>query len=103
MAFVSRGDNSGTNSKELQLWYAAGVTPNATTSPTGAWYITAAGGMLPCLQVTAEKGAYTLTDMATWLKNQTTLTPLVKLHGEEERPQEPVLGDPAQPGACTTR
>ena len=70
---MSRGDASGTNKKELQLWYAAGVTTSATTAPTGAWYITAAGGMLPCLQVTAEKGAYTLTDTATWLKNQSTL------------------------------
>ena len=79
VAFVSRGDASGTNKKELQLWNAAGVTASASVAPTGAWYITAAGGMLPCLQVTAEKGAYTLTDMATWLKNQSTLTPLVKL------------------------
>ena len=79
VGFVSRGDASGTNKKELQLWFAAGVTTSATLAPTGAWYITAAGGMLPCLQVTAEKGAYTLTDMATWLKNQSTLTPLVKL------------------------
>jgi tungstate transport system substrate-binding protein len=79
VAFVSRGDASGTNKKELQLWAAAGVTPAATVAPTGAWYITAAGGMLPCLQVTAEKGAYTLTDTATWLKNRTTLAPLVKV------------------------
>ncbi len=79
VAFVSRGDASGTNKKELQLWYDAGVTPSAAVAPTGAWYITAAGGMLPCLQVTAEKGAYTLTDTATWLKNKSTLAPLVKV------------------------
>ena len=79
VAFVSRGDGSGTNKKELQLWYAAGVTTSVTAAPTGPWYITAAGGMLPCLQVTAEKNAYTLTDMATWLKNKSTLSPLVKL------------------------
>ena len=49
VAFVSRGDESGTNKKELQLWYEAGVTTSAATAPTGAWYITAAGGQLPCL------------------------------------------------------
>jgi len=84
VAFVSRGDASGTNKKELQLWNAAGVTPAATVAPTGAWYITAAGGMLPCLQVTAEKGAYTLTDTATWLKNKSTLSPLVKTLTKKE-------------------
>jgi tungstate transport system substrate-binding protein len=84
VGFVSRGDASGTNKKELQLWYAAGVTTSATVAPTGAWYITAAGGMLPCLQVTAEKNAYTLTDTATWLKNQSTLKPLVKVLSKTE-------------------
>jgi len=86
VAFVSRGDASGTNKKELQLWVAAGVTtapadPKAPLpAPTGAWYITAAGGMLPCLQVTAQKNAYTLTDTATWLANKANLKPLqVKL------------------------
>ena len=82
VAFVSRGDASGTNKKELQLWAAAGVTkapadPAAPLpAPTGAWYITAAGGMLPCLQVTAQKNAYTITDTATWLANKATLAPL---------------------------
>ena len=82
VAFVSRGDASGTNKKELQLWVAAGVTtapadPKAPLpAPTGAWYITAAGGMLPCLQVTAQKNAYTLTDTATWLSNKANLKPL---------------------------
>jgi tungstate transport system substrate-binding protein len=84
VAFVSRGDASGTNKKELQLWFSAGVTTTATSSPVGDWYITAAGGMLPCLQVTAEKNAYTLTDTATWLKNKSTLTPLIKVLSKTE-------------------
>ena len=75
VAFVSRGDASGTNKKELQLWNAAGVTADPAQSPVGDWYITAAGGMLPCLQVAAEKKAYTLTDSATWLSNRKTLMP----------------------------
>ena len=56
VAFVSRGDASGTNKKELALGAAAGVTSDATQSPTGSWYITAAGGMLPCLQVAGREG-----------------------------------------------
>lgn len=78
VAFVSRGDASGTNKKELQLWFAAKVTTDATVAPTGAWYITAAGGMLQCLQVAAEKRAYTLTDTATWLTNRDNLRPLYR-------------------------
>jgi tungstate transport system substrate-binding protein len=78
VAFVSRGDASGTNKKELALWFAGGVTSDAAQSPSGSWYITAAGGMLPCLQVTAEKGAYTLTDSATWLANRGNLKPLTR-------------------------
>ena len=85
VAFVSRGDASGTNKKELALWDAAGVTSDATQSPTGSWYITAAGGMLPCLQVAAEKGAYTLTDTATWLANRKSLMPL-STAGSTRRP-----------------
>jgi tungstate transport system substrate-binding protein len=78
-AFVSRGDASGTNKKELQLWFAAKVTPAATVAPTGAWYKTAVGAMLPCLQITAnEKTAYTLTDTATWLANRSNLRPLYR-------------------------
>ena len=75
VAFVSRGDASGTNKKELQLWNAAGVTADPAQSPVGSWYITATGGMLPVLQVAAEKHAYTLTDTATWLYNRKTLVP----------------------------
>ena len=75
VAFVSRGDASGTNKKELQLWNAAGVTADPAQSPVGSWYITATGGMLPVLQIAADKHAYTLTDTATWLYNRKTLVP----------------------------
>ena len=72
--FVSRGDNSGTNTKELALWKSAGVTPS------GSWYIQSGQGMGPTLQIASEKGGYTLTDTATFLANQSklTLTALVK-------------------------
>ena len=72
--FVSRGDNSGTNTKELALWKSAGVTPS------GSWYVQSGQGMGPTLQIASEKSGYTLTDTATFLANQSklTLTALVK-------------------------
>ena len=78
VAFVSRGDNSGTNKKELAIWKDAGVTINPANPP--AWYISTGQGMLATLQVAAEKNAYTLTDLATWTKNKALLSPpLVRL------------------------
>ncbi|MCJ7547563.1 MAG: substrate-binding domain-containing protein [Deltaproteobacteria bacterium] len=62
--FVSRGDKSGTNSKELSLWKKAGVTPG------GSWYMESGMGMGEVLIMAHEKGAYTLTDRGTYLAFQ---------------------------------
>ena len=59
--FVSRGDDSGTNKKELALWQAAGITPG------GAWYRAAGAGMGATLNVASGMNAYTFTDRASWL------------------------------------
>lgn len=59
--FTSRGDNSGTHSKEKQIWQAAGITD------LGDWYIETGQGMGPTLSVTSESEGYTLTDRATFL------------------------------------
>lgn len=59
--FISRGDNSGTNTKEISLWKTAKVDPK------GSWYISAGKGMGAVLQMADEKKAYTLTDRATYL------------------------------------
>ncbi len=80
VAFVSRGDNSGTNQKEMELWAKAGVTIDTANPPS--WYVSAGAGMLATLQVTAEKKAYTMTDVATWIKNKTSASlspPLYRL------------------------
>ncbi|MDZ7727986.1 MAG: substrate-binding domain-containing protein [Dehalococcoidia bacterium] len=60
--FISRGDDSGTNKKELGLWEAAGVDPASVTDreETGQ-------GMGATLNVANQKSAYTLTDRATYL------------------------------------
>jgi len=59
--FISRGDDSGTNKKELALWKAAGITS------TGSWYREAGQGMGKVLQIAGEVDGYTLTDRGTWL------------------------------------
>jgi tungstate transport system substrate-binding protein len=70
--FVTRGDESGTNKKELKIWTAAGV------QPAGSWYISTGQGMGETLRIASEKQAYTLTDLATFLSLRDTLdlTPL---------------------------
>lgn len=60
-AFISRGDESGTHTKEKDLWKKASITPE------GSWYLSAGKGMGAVLQMAAEKKAYTLTDRATYL------------------------------------
>jgi tungstate transport system substrate-binding protein len=75
--WVSRGDKSGTNVKELQLWKKAGHTINPAALPK--WYISTGSGMAATLTVAAQKNAYTITDIATWLNNKSTLSPIVQL------------------------
>ena len=62
--FISRGDDSGTNKKELGLWSEAGGTPPDKAS----WYLETGQGMLATIRVAAERSAYTLTDRGTYIK-----------------------------------
>ena len=59
--FVSRGDDSGTHTREKQLWQAAGVTPG------GDWYLEAGRGMGEVIIMAGESLGYTLSDRATYL------------------------------------
>ena len=72
-AFVSRGDGSGTETKELDYWKTLGITPDP------AWYVQSGQGMAATLQVASEKAAYTLVDIATWaaLRGNLSLEALV--------------------------
>lgn len=63
-AFVSRGDDSGTNKKELQLWKKSGIN---ISQYNGTWYHESGSGMGATLNIAAGMRAYTLTDRATWL------------------------------------
>jgi tungstate transport system substrate-binding protein len=62
--FVSRGDNSGTNKKELALWKIA----NVPTPEKEAWYRQSGQGMLATINVAGELSGYTLTDRGTYIK-----------------------------------
>ncbi len=70
--FASRGDDSGTNKKEIQLWAKAGID---VMSSSGTWYRETGSGMGATLNVAAGMNAYTLTDRATWIafKNKQSL------------------------------
>jgi tungstate transport system substrate-binding protein len=59
--FVSRGDKSGTNTKEVGIWKTAGITPE------GSWYLISGTGMGATLNIANEKQGYTLADRATYL------------------------------------
>jgi tungstate transport system substrate-binding protein len=59
--FVSRGDKSGTHTKELGIWKSAEITPE------GNWYVAAGQGMGEVLTMSDEQQAYTLSDRATYL------------------------------------
>ena len=60
--FVSRGDDSGTNKKEIQLWKASGTVPKGS-----GWYLEVGQGMAKTLRIAGEKQAYTLSDRGTYL------------------------------------
>ncbi|MBS3779834.1 MAG: substrate-binding domain-containing protein [Desulfovermiculus sp.] len=62
--FVSRGDESGTNKKERQLWTSADLQ-----IPEGqAWYLETGQGMLATIRIAAERDLYTMTDRGTYIK-----------------------------------
>ncbi len=83
--FISRGDDSGTHTKEQQLWKATGL-PLKTESTEiikkgkkesvsfqhpagiGKWYLSIGQGMGKTLTYAEEKQAYTMTDRGTYLK-----------------------------------
>jgi len=77
--FVSRGDDSGTHSKEKAIWKAAGFVYD-DIKKSGDWYVEAGRGMGPTLVMAGELQAYTLSDIGTFLayKSDTKLVPIVE-------------------------
>ncbi|MGZ5382941.1 MAG: substrate-binding domain-containing protein, partial [Acidimicrobiia bacterium] len=75
--FASRGDESGTHTKELALWEAAGVTPGQEAS----WYKSLGQGMGDTLNFSNQIEAYTFTDRATFLSQENNLSNLQVMVG----------------------
>ncbi|MBM4401377.1 MAG: hypothetical protein FJ045_05440, partial [Crenarchaeota archaeon] len=70
--WISRGDNSGTHSKEQSLWKTAGY--NYATLSKESWYASAGSGMGATLVMAEQFSAYTLADMGTYLAYYTSGT-----------------------------
>jgi len=80
--FASRGDESGTHSKEKAIWAKAGIEPG------GDWYFSLGQGMGETLTFASEKGAYTLTDRGTYLSRWEGLELPILVEGD------PILFNP---------
>lgn len=67
--FVSRGDASGTHTKEISLWpEELGITTEAdSVADYAGWYNYSNAGMGVCLTMAEEMHAYILSDKATYL------------------------------------
>jgi len=90
--FASRGDDSGTHTKEKSLWAMAGLTPTAGME----WYLSIGQGMGETLLFANERLAYTLSDRGTWLSQQSNLPNLTVLLGGATiaENQDPALLNP---------
>jgi tungstate transport system substrate-binding protein len=78
-SFVSRGDKSGTHTKERSLWKKIGIEPSGQK-----WYLEVGQGMEKTQRIADEKRAYTLTDRGTWLatKDKDKLDMVIVLEGD---------------------
>ncbi len=76
--FMSRGDKSGTHSKELKLWKDAKIDPEKQK-----WYQSTSLGMGDTLKVASEKKAYTLADRGTYLALKKNLGLEILVEGDE--------------------
>lgn len=76
--FVSRGDNSGTHQKEMQIWKQAGI------EPAGKWYVVTRDFMTASLKRANAEAAYFMTDSSTWIM-ESKLAPNLRIHFRGDR------------------
>ncbi|OAN17775.1 tungsten ABC transporter substrate-binding protein [Photobacterium jeanii] len=90
--FVSRGDDSGTHKKELNLWKQAKIEPNF------GGYKAVGQGMGPTLNMASELQAYTMTDRGTWLAYQNKLDLSILVQGDKRlfNPYQVILVNPSR-------
>ena len=82
-AFISRGDKSGTNTKELAIWAKYKIVPNGQT-----WYKESGQGMGDTLMMANELNGYTLVDSGTWFAFADKVNMKIVLQGD------PILFNP---------
>jgi tungstate transport system substrate-binding protein len=75
--FISRGDNSGTDQLEKSLWKKANLSPAGES-----WYEETGQGMGATLQITNQRGAYTISDRGTYLAQSSNLDLEVLVEGD---------------------
>ncbi|WP_122089848.1 substrate-binding domain-containing protein [Halalkalicoccus subterraneus] len=85
--FASRGDDSGTNTAELQIWEEAGVEPG------GEWYLETGQGMGDTLNQASQQGGYTLSDRGTFISQQDEVELEILVQGPVEGGPE-ILANP---------
>lgn len=90
--FVTRGDDSGTHKKELDLWKAAQV------APAGAWYLATGQGMGESTRIADQKQAYLLIDRGTYLALRKTISLVPVVEGAKElfNPYGVIVVNPAK-------
>jgi len=76
--FISRGDDSGTHKKEMQLWEKAEI------EPSGKFYKEIGQGMGAVIMMANEVGAYTLTDRGTFLAMKDKISLEILYEGDHE-------------------
>jgi tungstate transport system substrate-binding protein len=88
--FISRGDDSGTHKRELQLWQQLGALPDFDG------YLESGRGMGHSLQMASEMGAYAMTDRGTWLALKDKLDLTLILEGDPRllNPYQVILVNP---------
>ena len=77
--FASRGDDSGTNKKEIALWKLTGLDPKAGS---GKWYRETGSGMGATLNTGIGMNAYIMTDRATWLSFKNKQDYVIEVQGD---------------------
>jgi tungstate transport system substrate-binding protein len=90
--FVSRGDDSGTHTREKQLWKKAGI------APSGDWYLEAGRGMGEVLIMADERQGYTLTDRGTYIAYRDKISLKIAVEGDDDlfNPYGVIMVNPAK-------
>ncbi|WP_440766214.1 substrate-binding domain-containing protein [Natronorubrum sp. DTA7] len=85
--FVSRGDESGTHTKEFELWEMAGLN----VEEFGDWYVDGGDGMGAILNQSSMQEAYTLADRGTYLDMRSEIDLEIHVQGPVEGGPESLM------------